>query len=70
MDFEKDTQESVDVAQVLEYAIMIVTLNQFIKYINNSTDKQLSEGTNKIRKEAIKQITLFQTAIKRVLKRL
>lgn len=63
MNNEKNTQESVDLAQSLEYAIMSNILNEFKEVLENDTQKQRSIALNNIRKNADNEISLFVKAI-------
>lgn len=63
MDNEKSTQESVDLAQSLEYAIMSSVLNEFKEVLDNDTQKQRSIALNNIRKKTDNEISLFIKAI-------
>ncbi|PWL55144.1 MAG: hypothetical protein DBY38_02415 [Clostridium cadaveris] len=63
MDDEKNTQESVDLAQLLENAIMLNLIKEFKEVLKNDTQKQRSIALNNIRKNADDEINIFIKAM-------
>ena len=63
MDDEKNTQESVDLAQLLENAIMLNLIKEFKEVLKNDTQKQRSIALNNIRKNTDDEINIFIKAM-------
>lgn len=57
---EQNTQYSVDIAQLFEFAIMLLILNEFEKVAKGGNQ---AESTNKIRKEATKEVDVFKKSL-------
>ena len=56
---EKNAQESIELTQALEFAIMVILLNQFQKVFEKTTEKQVSESLAKLRKQTKHEIDVF-----------
>ena len=54
---EQNTQDSVDIAQAFEFAIMLLLLNQFEKVAKG---RNQAESTNTIRNDAKKEVDSFK----------
>ena len=59
-ELEQNTQDSVDIAQAFEFAIMLLLLNEFEKVAKGGNQ---AESTNTIRKEAAKEVDTFKKSL-------
>ena len=57
---EQNTQDSVDIAQAFEFAIMILLLNEFEKVAKGGNQ---SESTNTIRNQSSKKVDTFKKSL-------
>ena len=56
-ELEQNTQDSVDIAQAFEFAIMLLLLNEFEKVAKGGNQ---AESTNTIRNDAQKEVDSFK----------
>ena len=56
---EKNAEKSVELAQIFEFAIMVILLNQLEVVLTNDTRKQRSESLETIRNQTKKEIDVF-----------
>ena len=59
-ELEKNTQDSVDIAQLFEFAIMLLLLNEFEKVAKGGNQ---AESTNTIRNQSSKEVDAFKKSL-------
>ena len=59
-ELEKNTQDSVDIAQLFEFSIMLLLLNEFEKVAKGGNQ---AESTNTIRNQSSKEVDIFKKSL-------
>lgn len=59
-ELEKNTQDSVDIAQLFEFSIMLLLLNEFEKVAKGGNQ---AESTNTIRNKSTKEVDIFKKSL-------